>query len=194
MELNEDLALRLMRKMLLIRRFEETAHELFSSGKGHGIIHVYAGEEAVAVGVCENLRKEDYITSTHRGHGHCIAKGASIKTMFAELMGKKTGACKGKGGSMHVADFDYGILGANGIVGAGMPLACGAALTAKTTRKNLVAVSFFGDGAAAQGTLHESLNLSALWKLPVIFVCEDNMFAQYVPSRRSSFSRYGSTN
>jgi pyruvate dehydrogenase E1 component alpha subunit len=146
-----------------------------------GFVHLYAGEEAVAVGICAHLTDRDYITSTHRGHGHCIAKGVDIPGMVAELMGKSTGICKGKGGSMHIADVDKGMLGANGIVGGGLPLACGAALTAKTLGTGGVAVCFFGDGASNQGTFHEALNLAAIWKLPVVFVCENNGYAEATP-------------
>lgn len=165
------------RKMVLIRAHEEKVRELFAAGKIPGFVHLYVGEEAVAVGVISNLRDDDYITSTHRGHGHCIAKGVDVKAMMAELFGKKTGSCKGKGGSMHIADFEKGMLGANGIVGAGAPLAVGAALSAKIRGTDQVAVAFMGDGAANQGVVMESFNLAAIWKLPVIFVIEDNMYA-----------------
>ena len=175
--ISKDLALWMYEKMLLIRFFEEKAHELFATGKIPGFVHLYAGEEAVAVGVIANLRRDDYITSTHRGHGHCIAKGCNIKLMMAEIMGKKTGLCKGKGGSMHIADFDIGMLGANGIVGGGAPHAVGAALAAKLKRVDSVAVAFLGDGAMNQGVVLESINLASIWKLPVIFVVEDNHYA-----------------
>lgn len=165
------------RKMVLIRAHEEKVRELFAAGKIPGFVHLYVGEEAVAVGVISNLRDDDYITSTHRGHGHCIAKGVDVKAMMAELFGKKTGSCKGKGGSMHIADFEKGMLGANGIVGAGAPLAIGAALSAKIRGTDQVVVAFMGDGAANQGAVMESFNLAAIWKLPVIFVIEDNMYA-----------------
>jgi pyruvate dehydrogenase E1 component alpha subunit len=165
------------RKMLTIRLFEEEVVKLFSSGLIPGFLHTYIGEEAVAVGVISALRKDDYVTSTHRGHGHCIAKGADINRMMAELFGKATGYCKGKGGSMHIADFELNILGANGIVGAGLPLACGAGLSIKMRRTDQVAVAFFGDGASNEGTFHESLNLAAVWSLPVLFVCENNQYA-----------------
>jgi len=164
------------RRMLLIRKFEYRVKDLFVEGKIPGFVHLYAGEEAVAVGVCANLRRDDYVTSTHRGHGHCIAKGADVKRMMAELFGKRTGYCKGKGGSMHIADFSVGMLGANGMVGAGLPLATGAGLSIKMRGTDQVAVCFFGDGAVDQGTFHESLNLASLWKLPVIFVCENNSY------------------
>ncbi|HEU5432041.1 MAG TPA: thiamine pyrophosphate-dependent dehydrogenase E1 component subunit alpha [Thermomicrobiales bacterium] len=170
-------------RMTQIRVFEELAGKNFAAGLIPGFVHLYAGEEAVAVGICSQLTDRDVITSTHRGHGHCIAKGVAIDGMVAELMGKATGVCKGKGGSMHIADVEKGMLGANGIVGGGMPLACGAALTAKTLGTGGVAVSFFGDGASNQGTFHESLNLAAIWKLPVIFVCENNGYAEATPVR-----------
>jgi TPP-dependent pyruvate/acetoin dehydrogenase alpha subunit len=168
-------------RMVQIRTFEDQAGKAFADGLVPGFVHLYAGEEAVAVGVCSHLTDEDVITSTHRGHGHCIAKGVDIPGMVAELMGKATGVCKGKGGSMHIADVGKGMLGANGIVGGGFPLACGAALTAKTLGTGGVAVCFFGDGASNQGTFHEGLNLAAIWKLPVVFVCENNGYAEATP-------------
>jgi acetoin:2,6-dichlorophenolindophenol oxidoreductase subunit alpha len=168
-------------RMMQIRTFEDAAGKNFADGLVPGFVHLYAGEEAVAVGVCAHLTDRDFITSTHRGHGHCIAKGVDIPGMVAELMGKATGVCKGKGGSMHIADVDKGMLGANGIVGGGFPLACGAALTAKTLGTGGVAVCFFGDGAANQGTFHEGLNLAAIWRLPVVFVCENNGYAESTP-------------
>jgi pyruvate dehydrogenase E1 component alpha subunit len=179
--LDNDTLLSMYRHMVEIRTFEDTASTAFANGKVPGFVHLYAGEEAVAVGACAHLSDKDYITSTHRGHGHCIAKGVDIEGMVAELMGKATGLCKGKGGSMHIADVHKGMLGANGIVGGGFPLACGAALTAKTLGTGGVAVCFFGDGAANQGTFHEGLNLAAIWKLPVVFVCENNGFAETTP-------------
>ncbi len=182
-ELTKDKLLWIYERMRLIREFENRAAELFAQGKVPGFVHLYAGEEAIAVGICSLLTDRDYITSTHRGHGHCIAKGVDIKAMMAELYGKKTGACNGKGGSMHIADVDKGMLGANGIVGAGGPLACGAGLTAKVKGTDQVTICFFGDGASEQGTMHESMNLASIWKLPVIFVCENNGFAQTTPSR-----------
>lgn len=168
-------------RMVEIRTFEDAAGKNFADGLVPGFVHLYAGEEAVAVGVCAHLSDKDFITSTHRGHGHCIAKGVDIPGMVAELMGKATGVCKGKGGSMHIADVDKGMLGANGIVGGGFPLACGAALTAKTLGTGGVAICFFGDGASNQGTFHEGLNLAAIWKLPVVFVCENNGYAESTP-------------
>lgn len=170
------------RNMCRIRRFEEKVSELFAAGRIPGFVHVYIGEEAVAVGACSALRKDDYITSTHRGHGHCIAKGGDLKYMMAELFGKDTGYCKGKGGSMHIADVDLGILGANGIVAAGIPIAVGAGLSAKLRGTDQVAVSFFGDGASNRSTFHEGINLAAIWKLPVIFLCENNLYAQTTPA------------
>ena len=162
--------------MVKIRLFESKVSELFAANKIPGVVHLYIGEEAVAAGVTATLQKTDFITSTHRGHGHLLAKGGVIKYMLAELFGKKTGYCKGKGGSMHIADIDLGILGANGIVGGGPPLAAGAALSAQYRGSKAVAVSFFGDGASNQGTTHEAMNLAACWKLPVIFVNENNMY------------------
>ncbi len=179
--LDRDTLLRMYERMVQIRAFEDAAGKHFAAGDVPGFVHLYAGEEAVAVGVCAHLTDQDYITSTHRGHGHCIAKGVDIPGMVAELMGKATGVCKGKGGSMHIADVGKGMLGANGIVGGGIPLACGAALTAKTLGTGGVAVCFFGDGAANQGTFHEGLNLAAIWKLPVVFVCENNGYAESTP-------------
>src|ERR671935_2629966 len=170
-------------RMVQIRTFEDTASKKFAAGRIPGFVHLYAGEEAVAVGVCTHLTDEDFITSHHRGHGHCIAKGVDLREMVAELLGREAGACRGKGGSMHIADVHKGMLGANGIVGGGFPLACGAALTAKTLGTGGVAVCFFGDGASNQGTFHEGLNLAAIWKLPVVFVCENNGYAESTPVR-----------
>lgn len=176
-----DKILYLYRSMVLIRRFEDKAYELFSQNLIPGTLHLYAGQEAVAAGVCGALRGDDYVESTHRGHGHCIAKGADVKRMMAELMGKRDGCCKGKGGSMHIADFNVGILGAEGIVGAGLPIAVGAALSCKLQGLDRVVACFFGDGAANNGTFGESLNMAAIWKLPVVFVCENNLYAMSVP-------------
>lgn len=170
-------------RMTLIREFEERVQRDFLQGKIPGFVHLFAGEEAVAVGVCAHLHQDDYITSTHRGHGHCIAKGVSPKAMMAELYGKASGACKGKGGSMHITDIGVGMLGANGIVAAGLPLACGAALSAKIRRTDQVAVSFFGDGSSNAGGFHEALNLAAVLKLPVVFVLENNGYADTTPIR-----------
>jgi len=160
--------------MLTIRRFEERVVQEVYEGKVPGFVHSYIGEEAIATGVCVHLNKEDRIVSHHRGHGHCIAKGADIRRMMAEIYGKKTGYCKGKGGSMHIADFSIGMLGADGIVGAGLPIASGAALAAQLEGKGAVAAVFFGDGACNEGEFHEALNLASIWKLPLLFVCENN--------------------
>ncbi len=174
-------ALQIYRTMLRIRAFEEKASELFLAGRLPGFLHAYVGQEAVAAGVCVHLTREDTITSTHRGHGHAVAKGARLDMMMAELFAKKTGYCKGKGGSMHIADLDLGILGANGIVGAGIPIAAGAGLTAKMQGRSAVTVAFFGDGGSNTGAFHEGLNLAAVWNLPVLFVCENNQYAESTP-------------
>ena len=166
----------LLRTMVLIREFDLLAIELRKQHRIHGVVHPYVGEEAVAAGVCSVLRTTDRITSTHRGHGHCIAKGADIRRMMAELFGRVDGYCKGKGGSMHIADFAIGMLGANGIVAGGLPIACGAALAAQLDGAGGVTACFFGDGATGEGEFHESLNIAALWKLPLIFVCENNRY------------------
>ena len=181
-EISKDKLLWIYERMRLIREFENQAAALFAAGRIPGFVHLYAGEEAIAGGLCAHLSDRDFITSTHRGHGHCIAKGVDLNPMTAELFGKATGSCKGKGGSMHIADVDKGMLGANGIVGAGGPLACGSALMAKVKGTDQVTVCFFGDGAAEQGTMHEAMNLAAIWKLPVIFVCENNGYAQSTPA------------
>jgi len=165
------------RKMMEIRRFEEKVFELYGQNLVPGTIHLYAGQEAVAVGVCTNLRKDDYITSTHRGHGHCIAKGAQLSKVMAEVLGKRTGYCKGKGGSMHIADFSIGMLGAMGVVGAGIPIAAGAGLSIRLRGTDQVVACFFGEGASNQGTFHEGINMAAIWTLPVVFVCENNLYA-----------------
>jgi len=165
------------RRMLQIRFFEEKVFELYGKNLVPGTIHLYAGEEAVAVGVCTNLRRDDYITSTHRGHGHCIAKGADLGKVMAEILGKKTGYCKGKGGSMHIADFSIGMLGATAVVGAGIPVAAGAGLSIKLRGTDQVVACFFGEGASNQGTFHEGVNMAAIWRLPVVFVCENNLYA-----------------
>jgi len=176
MEINKEKLLDLYNTMVKIRLFEERIVDLYARGLVPGLAHLYIGEEAVAAGVCAVLRTDDYITSTHRGHGHVIAKGADLKPMMAELFGKKTGYCKGKGGSMHIADIDIGILGANGIAGGGLPIAVGAGLSIKLRKTDQAAVCFFGDGASNNGTFHESLNLASLHKVPVIFVCENNQY------------------
>jgi TPP-dependent pyruvate/acetoin dehydrogenase alpha subunit len=166
----------MLRKMIMIRAFDLLAIELRKAKRIYGALHPYVGEEAVAVGVCAALRPSDRITSTHRGHGHCIAKGADINRMMAELFGRVDGYCKGKGGSMHIADFAIGMLGANGIVAGGMPIACGAALAAQLEDRGGVAACFFGDGATGEGEFHETLNIASIWKLPLIFVCENNRY------------------
>jgi pyruvate dehydrogenase E1 component alpha subunit len=171
--------LRAYSAMARIRAFEEQVDQLYRSAKMPGLAHLYIGEEAIAVGVCEALRRDDYITSTHRGHGHCLAKGASIDRMFAELLGKEAGYCRGKGGSMHIADQESGNLGANAIVGGSAGIATGAALSAKKRGTDQVAVCFFGEGALGQGLLYEVMNMAVLWTLPVIFVCENNLYNEY---------------
>jgi pyruvate dehydrogenase E1 component alpha subunit len=175
-----------LRKMYLIRRFEEGAEDAYSRGLIHGTMHLSIGQEASALGICMPLTPQDQITSTHRGHGHCIAKGAQVDRMFAEFFGKTTGYCKGRGGSMHIADVSQGNLGANGIVGGGIPIAVGAALSAKMQKNGKVVVSFFGDGANNEGAFHESLNMAAVWKLPVIFVCENNGYGMSTSTARST--------
>jgi TPP-dependent pyruvate/acetoin dehydrogenase alpha subunit len=177
MALDTSHLVHMLRTMILIREFDERAIQLRVAGRIYGAVHPYVGQEAVAVGVCSTLTRSDRVTSTHRGHGHCIAKGADIRRMMAELFGRVDGYCKGKGGSMHIADFAVGMLGANGIVGGGLPIACGAALAAQLEGKGDVTVCFFGDGAAAEGEFHEALNIASLWKLPIVFVCENNQYA-----------------
>jgi len=172
-------------KMLHTRLFEEKVAYFFSMGMVHGTTHLYVGEEASAVGACSALDEEDLITSTHRGHGHCIGKGIDLNRMMAELLGKVTGYCKGKGGSMHIADLERGNLGANGVVGGGHCISVGAALTLKMKKKDNVVVCFFGDGAANEGSFHEALNLASVWKLPVIFFCENNLYGMSVPVSKS---------
>lgn len=173
-EIGKDKLIDMLNQMMMIRQFEETLERLFMQGKIHGTMHLCIGEEPTAVGACAVLTNEDKITSNHRGHGHCIAKGTEIKGMMAELLGKVTGHSKGKGGSMHIADLEKGNLGANGIVAGGLPIACGAALTSVKKNLGFAVVSFFGDGATNEGSFHESLNLASIWKLPVIFFCENN--------------------
>lgn len=177
MTLKKGKTIELYRKMLEIRCFEEKVYDLYGQNLVPGTIHLYAGQEAVAVGVCANLREDDYITSTHRGHGHCIAKGAQLNRVMAEILGKKTGYCKGKGGSMHIADFSSGMLGATAVVGAGLPIAAGAGLSIKLRKTDQVVACFFGDGASNQGTFHEAINMASIWNLPVLFVCENNLYA-----------------
>lgn len=175
-----------LRKMFLIRKFEEGAEECYMRGLIHGTMHLSIGQEASAVASCLPLAPDDQITSTHRGHGHCLAKGAEVSRMFAEFFGKETGYCKGRGGSMHIADFSQGNLGANGIVGGGIPIAVGAALTAKRLGTGKVVLCFFGDGANNEGAFHESLNMASIWKLPVVFVCENNQYGMSTAMREST--------
>jgi acetoin:2,6-dichlorophenolindophenol oxidoreductase subunit alpha len=196
-EVGAELALRMYKGMQRIRSFEERVDQLYRSAKMPGLAHLYVGEEAVAVGVCEALRRDDYITSTHRGHGHCLAKGASVDRMFCELLGKEEGYCRGKGGSMHIADHENGNLGANAIVGGSTGIATGAGFSAKARGGDQVAVCFFGEGALGQGVLYEVMNMAALWKLPVIYVCENNSYNEYthylettageIPARPAAF-------
>ncbi|MCT4334449.1 thiamine pyrophosphate-dependent dehydrogenase E1 component subunit alpha [Paracoccus sp. YLB-12] len=176
---NTEDYLRMYRQMVRIRTFEDNANQLYLSAKMPGLTHMYSGEEAVAVGICEALTDDDRITSTHRGHGHCVAKGADFKKMFCELLGKAEGYCRGKGGSMHIADQSHGNLGANAIVGGSMGIATGSALRAKLQGSDDVTVCFFGDGATAQGLMYEVMNMAALWKLPVIYACENNGYSEY---------------
>jgi pyruvate dehydrogenase E1 component alpha subunit len=181
MELGRERLAEAYRRMRTIRSFEEKLADLVAAGRLAGFLHLYAGEEAVAVGVCAHLSDTDVVSSTHRGHGHCIAKGVDVRGMMAELFGRTTGTCKGKGGSMHIADLDRGMLGANGIVGGGIGLAAGAALTAKLKKTGGVSIAFFGDGASNQGQFHEALNLAAIWKLPAVFVVENNGYGEATP-------------
>jgi TPP-dependent pyruvate/acetoin dehydrogenase alpha subunit len=178
--------LELYARMCLIRAFEQRVSSLYRGAEIPGFIHTSLGQEAVAVGVCAALRDDDWIATTHRGHGHCLAKGADVEAAMAELFGKATGLCKGKGGSMHIADPRKGILGANAIVGASLPLATGAALSSRLLGRDDVSVAFFGEGAVNQGTFHESVNLAAIWDLPVLFVCENNRYAEFTDSRTMS--------
>ncbi len=178
MDIPQEKLIEMYQKMLLIRYFEERAYEIFGTGVIAGTLHTYLGQEAIAAGIMANLTDDDFITSTHRGHGHVLAKGADPNRMMAELFGKETGYCKAKGGSMHIADFDIGILGANGVVGGGIPIATGAGLSCKLKYKNQrVVACFFGDGASNTGAFHEAINLAGVWKLPVLFVCENNLYA-----------------
>jgi pyruvate dehydrogenase E1 component alpha subunit len=174
----------MLRKMLLIRGFEERIKEVYAGGLMAGLAHLYDGEEAVAVGACAALQDSDYITSTHRGHGHCIAKGGDVRRMMAEVMGRKTGYCQGKGGSMHIFDLSLGILGANGIVAGGIPIATGAGLKAKLQKTGQAVICFFGDAATNQGTFHEAANMAGLWKLPVVYLCENNLYGISVSQPR----------
>ena len=177
MDISPEKQREMLRLMQTIRRFEERASADYVAGDIYGTVHCYIGEEAIAVGVCSALNRDDQIISTHRGHGHCIAKGADLNRMMAELYGREDGYCKGKGGSMHIADFEIGMLGANGIVAGGISIITGAGLAAQIEGKGRVAVSFFGDGASCAGPFHESLNIAAAWKLPMIYVCENNLWA-----------------
>ncbi len=183
MDTDKNELIELYRTMLTIRRFEERVSLEHSRGNVLGYVHLYIGQEAVATGVCNNLGIQDRIVSSHRGHGHSIAKGADVKRMMAEIYGKKTGYCKGKGGSMHIADFSVGMLGANGIVGAGLPIAVGAGMAAQLEHKGKVAAVFFGDGATQEGEFHEAMSLASIWRLPLIFVCENNLYASGTPAR-----------
>jgi pyruvate dehydrogenase E1 component alpha subunit len=176
----------LYKKVLLVRRFEEKVDELFRQGIIYGTVHTSVGQEAVAVGVSEALQENDLVMATHRGHGHCLMRGADPKRMMAELLGRRTGLCKGKGGSMHIVDAERGMLGAMGIVGAGMPIAAGVGVAIKIKKTDQVCVCFFGDNASNGGPFHEALNVSALWKLPVVFVCENNLYGLSVPLRKTS--------
>ena len=185
-QLGPEVLAEALRKMQMIRRFEESAEESYMRGLIHGTMHLSIGQEASAVGICSALSETDYITSTHRGHGHCIGKGADVKRMFAEFFGKEDGYCQGRGGSMHIADPSKGNLGANGIVGGGIPIAVGAALAAKRLGNGKVAVSFFGDGANNEGSFHEALNMASVWKLPVVFVCENNNYGMSTSTERST--------
>ena len=177
MTLTTEKQLEILRSMQIIRRFEERASDDYQAGAIYGVVHCYIGEEAVAVGICSALNRDDQIISTHRGHGHCLAKGADLNRMMAELYGRQAGYCKGKGGSMHIADFSIGMLGANGIVAGGIPIVTGAGLAAQLEGKGRVAVSFFGDGASNAGPFHESINIAATWKLPMLYVCENNLYS-----------------
>src|SRR5689334_18375421 len=185
-ELDREQWLHMYEQMYRIRAFEEQVNELYQSAKMPGLAHLYIGEEAIAVGVCEALHRDDYITSTHRGHGHCLAKGAAVDRMFAELLGKDAGYCHGKGGSMHIADQETGNLGANAIVGGSSAIATGAAFASKRLGNGRVTVCFFGEGALGQGLVYESMNMAQLWKLPVIYVCENNLYNEYTHHTEST--------
>lgn len=185
MELEREKLIGMLRKMYEIRYFERKADELFALGKVHGTMHLSIGEEGVAVGAISAIRPDDYILSTHRGHGHCIAKGADIKLMMAEFLGKETGYCRGRGGSMHIADVERGNLGATGVVGGGIPIAMGVGLSIKMRDTDQVVLGFFGDGAANLGAFHESLNMAAIWDLPVVYICENNQYAMSMPVKRA---------
>ena len=184
-ELSKDKLSKMFLDMTRIRVFEETLIQVAREGLTRGPLHVYIGEEAVAVGVCSNLEKDDYITSTHRGHGHCIAKGGDPKLMMAELLGREEGYCKGRGGSMHLADLEHGLLRCSGIVAGGIPIAIGAGFSAQYRQSGQVTVAFFGDGASNEGACHEAMNLAAVWKLPVVFLCENNLYGISCPTSKS---------
>ncbi len=181
MAIGKEKLIDMFKTMVRIRTFEERVSKEFAAGNVPGFVHLYIGEEAIATGACANLRPDDYITSTHRGHGHLIAKGGKTDRMMTELYGKRTGYCKGKGGSMHIADVDIGILGANGIVGGGIPIAGGAALSAQMRGTSQVTICFLGDGASNRGTFHEGVNLASIWKLPVVYIIENNQYAEATP-------------
>lgn len=185
-EYSKELVSNFYRTMCKIRHFEQTVEKLFLDGEIPGFVHLYIGEEAIATGVCANLTNSDYIESTHRGHGHTLAKGADVNRAMAEIFGRSTGFCKGKGGSMHIADFSVGMLGANGVVGGGYNLAVGAALAIDFQKRKDVSVVFFGDGASNRGTFHEAANMAAAWNLPVVFVCENNKWASTTPYRTTT--------
>lgn len=185
-EIDKDIKIALLKIILEIRRFEEKSIQLYQKNKLYGQLHPYLGEEAIAAGACMTLNEKDYILSTHRGHGHCIARGGNLNKMMAELFGKVTGYCNGRGGSMHIADPELGILGANGIVGGGMPISVGAGLSSKIKGSSSVTICFFGDGAANNGVFHESLNMAAIYKLPVVYICENNLFAVSTSVKKST--------
>lgn len=184
--ISKDIVIALLKTMLKIRRFEEKAIQLYQKNKLYGQLHPYLGQESIAAGACMTLNEKDYILSTHRGHGHCIARGGDLNKMMAELFGKVTGYCNGRGGSMHIADPELGILGANGIVGGGMPISVGSGLSSKIKGNSSVTICFFGDGAANNGVFHESLNMSAIFKLPVVYICENNLFAVSTSVKKST--------
>ncbi len=185
MSLSQEKQIEILRKMYLIRAFEEKAEQLYAMGKIHGTMHLSIGEEASAVGSVAALEPEDYILSTHRGHGHSIAKGADVRKMMAEFLGKETGYCRGRGGSMHIADVESGNLGANGVVAGGIPLSIGVGISIKQQKLQRVVLTFFGDGAVAEGAFHEAMNMASIWKLPVVFVCENNQYAMSLPVRKA---------
>ncbi len=185
-KISKDIVIALLKIILEIRRFEEKAIQLYQKNKLYGQLHPYLGQEAIAAGACMTLNEKDYILSTHRGHGHCIARGGDLNKIMAELFGKDTGYCKGRGGSMHIANPELGILGANGIVGGGMPISVGVGLSSKIKKNDRVTICFFGDGAANNGVFHESLNMSAIFKLPVVYICENNLFAVSTGVKKST--------